>query len=88
MENPFRYGEIVSGSFFTDREHELADIAFRVADKHARIQVSGGCFGRRHEGRRGSALRLALLHILEPAELEPSENEYGDQDEAAAASDL
>ena len=29
MENPFRYGEIVSGSFFTDREHELADL---VAD--------------------------------------------------------
>ena len=26
MENPFRYGEIVSGSFFTDREHELADL--------------------------------------------------------------
>ena len=26
MENPFRYGEIVSGSFFTDREQELADL--------------------------------------------------------------
>jgi len=26
MENPFRYGEIVSGSFFTDRELELADL--------------------------------------------------------------
>jgi len=29
MENPFRYGEIVSGSFFTDRESELAEL---VAD--------------------------------------------------------
>jgi len=26
VENPFRYGEIVSGSFFTDREQELADL--------------------------------------------------------------
>ena len=26
MENPFRYGEIVSGSFFTDRTRELADL--------------------------------------------------------------
>lgn len=26
MENPFRYGEIVSGSFFTDRERELTDL--------------------------------------------------------------
>src|SRR5438552_11482608 len=26
MENPFRYGEIVSGSFFADREQELADL--------------------------------------------------------------
>jgi len=26
MDNPFRYGEIVSGSFFTDREQELSEL--------------------------------------------------------------
>jgi hypothetical protein len=25
MENPFRYGEIVSGTFFTNRDEELAE---------------------------------------------------------------
>jgi uncharacterized protein len=46
VENPFRYGEIVSGSFFTDRERELAELELDIRSGQNVAIISPRRFGK------------------------------------------
>ncbi len=46
MENPFRYGEIVSGSFFTDRDAELAALVSDARSGQNVVIISPRRFGK------------------------------------------
>lgn len=34
MQNPFRYGEVASGEYFTNRVQEIAELVVRAVDRH------------------------------------------------------
>ena len=59
MENPFRYGQVVTGEYFTDREEELAELTLDVRSGQNVVLISPRRYGKT------SLVKMAMERLRE-----------------------